>query len=40
MAGAAAAVGHRDAGQRVAELIERSARGLGTVVADPHLERG
>ena len=40
MAGKAASAGHRDAGQRVAELIERSARGLGAVVADPHVERG
>jgi hypothetical protein len=39
MAAAAAAAGHRDAGQRVAEVIERSGGGLGTVVADP-LERG
>jgi UDP-N-acetylglucosamine:LPS N-acetylglucosamine transferase len=40
MAGAAAAAGHRDAGQRVAELIERSGRGLGTVVTVPRREQG
>jgi UDP-N-acetylglucosamine--N-acetylmuramyl-(pentapeptide) pyrophosphoryl-undecaprenol N-acetylglucosamine transferase len=37
---AASAAGHRDAGERVAELIERSGRGVAAIGTPPRRERG